>query len=564
MNYSRKTLRQRPYLLCSFLFLVHGAALICQPQMIAPSLQNGLDQLSYERVRHHMEVLADDSLLGRATGSPGAMKAAFYIASELESYGVRPAGLNRTFFQDILFHSGTPQPSSVLSVEKPGQPTSHLQLWNDYLLLTSGASTYIQQSTQVVFAGYGIVAPEYDYNDYGGLDVEGKVVLCLEGEPSSKRPDYFNGEYPTSYSNLAFKHRNAVARGALGTIILPLPRIRSFADWEYWKTQFLFEDVRLPYGPPERFSALMNLEKAGELLAGSGTSLDELIAMDSLGVMKSFPIDLRISFNGVFHERDFVSPNVIGIIEGGDPLLRDSYVLLSAHYDHLGVSRPVSGDSIYNGAMDNSAGVAALLEIARITQGMKNKPARSIILLFTTAEEKGLLGSAYYCAHPAIPLHQTVANINIDGVAFFDDFTDVIGVGAELSTLGELLRETARHLDLSVAPLPTIFSAEDPFTLSDNYSFAQAGIPSIVLYEGLHYINTPYDEGVRRYVEWGRKVYHTPVDDLSQPLMREPALRHLGVLMAFTHAVASTYTPPQWLPGVTYLMARLQSIAEGR
>jgi Zn-dependent M28 family amino/carboxypeptidase len=237
-------------------------------------------------------------------------------------------------------------------------------------------------------------------------------------------------------------------------------------------------------------------------------------------------------------------------------------VIAAAHYDHLGIGPPVQNDSIYNGAFDNASGVAAVLELARIFSHQPQKPLRSILFIFLTGEESGRIGSRYYCEYPLVPLHKTIAALNVDGLALFERFKEIIGVGAELSTLRNELSETAFQLGLQTANLPRNFSFPEPLASSDHFSFMEAGIPSVLISEGLRYESSSYDRGLERFMTWGAAVYHTPFDDLYQPMDFCAARQHLEVLTAFLYTILNTPIDPQWLRDSPYINARLQSIAE--
>jgi hypothetical protein len=522
-----------------------------------------IERISQENIRNHLQVLAHDSLEGRGTGSRGESIAARYIAEKLQSYGITPLGEDGSFFQPFPLHGSLPLDQSQLTLFESENAIT-LKLWKDYILYNTGGQTFIPLPLQLVFVGYGILAPEYDYNDYRQLNVENKIVVFLSGEPVSSDSDYFDGERPTIYSDPTMKFRIALSRGARGSIMIPLPREGRFVDWDYWLTQFSFEDIRSPYGISDNLNVLLNYQKADFLFKASQFELADVLAFDSKGGMQSFPLNVSASFIGKFRERDFVVENVAGVLRGSDALLKDSYLIISAHYDHLGVGVPAKGDSIYNGAVDNAIGVAATLELARVFSILPAVPSRSIIFLFVTGEEKGLLGSRHYCDQPLVPLHKTVANLNVDGLAIFDQFNSISGVGAELSTLGELLKLAAEKMELSVSPIPPQFLEKEPFYSSDQFSFAQAGIPAILVMEGIDYKTTPAAEGLKRFVEWGRTVYHSPFDDSNQTINYEAARQHLQLLLVFANVIANSFIPPQWNPGSRYITPRLQSMAEGR
>jgi hypothetical protein len=533
-------------------------------QQLKPGITDSvINALSTDSLWRHAAILASDGFEGRGTGEPGGARAADYLAKEFRRLGVLPLGAQGDYRQHVPLHGSRPLPESKLVVYRSGKQDS-LRLSNDYLLYKSGAQTFTPKPLRMVFVGYGIVAPEFDYNDYQNVDVTDAIVVFLSGEPESEDPDYFAGGKNTVYSIPEMKQRIAFSRGARGSVMLPLPRVDGANKWEDWQEIFAFEDVTLPISVPSHLSVLMRIESAAQLFDESGYSLDDVLIMDAQHRIRSFPLRARLSFTGVFDERDFVSPNIIGVIPGSDPMLRDSYLLLSAHYDHLGIGPVLEGDSIYNGLVDNALGTAAVLELVRVFSDPDYRLKRSLVLLLTTAEEKGLIGSQFYCSQPLVPLHKTIANINIDGLAIVDTFDDIVGVGGEFSTLQTQLERLAAGLGLTVSGLPEQVDIMEAFSSSDQSAFALAGIPSILLMEGRAYRNLGVDEGLRRFIEWGETRYHTPFDDSSQPINHEALLQHVRVIAGYVQSVANTYEPPQWISGSKYINARLQSMAEER
>jgi len=444
-----------------------------------------------------------------------------------------------------------------------GDTEHHFELGKDYVLYNSGAQTFVPRPVPLVFVGYGIIAPEFDYNDYQALDVEGKIVVLLSGEPPSSDANYFDGSRPTAYSYPEVKQRLATSRGARGSIMIPNPREETGRDWRYWRQQFAFEDVTLLYNVTANLSVLMAPAAAEKLFDDAPVSLEQVYEMDETNNIRSFSLKAAASFRGNFQQRDFVAANVIGMIEGVDPQLKDSYAIISAHYDHLGIGPAVEGDSIYNGVFDNAIGVAAVLEIARAFS-LSATPKRSVIFLFLTGEEKGLLGATYYVDHPVAPLHKTVANVNVDGVALFDTFNDIGGVGGEFSTLSDALQQTVSDLRIRVSTIPPVFAGSGSFTRSDQIVFARAGIPAILLMEGSDYRHTSRPEGVKRMIEWGEHIYHSPFDDLQQPMNFVAAQQHVEILLAFCRLLAESASAPEWKTGAPFINARLRSIAEKR
>jgi hypothetical protein len=519
--------------------------------------------VSAEAIRRHVLVLGADELEGRATGSRGGEKAARYIAAELKRFGVRPLGERGDYDQPVPMHAARPgQGNELFLVSECG--TGPLLPGEDYLLDAASEGTLIPQLTELVFAAHGIVAPEYDHDDYQGLDVAGKVVAVLDGEPPSRDPRYFDAERPTVYSTPEAKRRLALSRGARGLLLLPSGQDVRWKDWEYWRRQEAPEQLSLEYAVPSPLTVRLHPRVAVRLLCGSGLDLAGVHQLEAGQRLYGFALSARLRYRGSFLGRDFVAPNVAGLVQGSDPELRDSYVLVSAHYDHLGIGPPEGGDRIYNGVVDNAIGVAGALEIARAIAARPVPPRRSVAFLFTTGEEKGLLGATHYANHPLVPLSRTVANVNVDGLAHLDSFSDVIGVGSELSSLGSVLERVAARQGLRVSPPPAILAASEAFAFSDQAAFAEAGVPAILVNEGFEGGSVPSEAALARFLEWGRTRYHRPSDDLSQPLDFEASRRHAGLILELVLELAESPDVPAWKRGVRHAAAQARARAERR
>ncbi|RPI74142.1 MAG: M28 family peptidase, partial [Ignavibacteriales bacterium] len=481
--------------------------------------------ISKENLIKHIFTLGSDEFEGRGTGQWGGEKAAKYLAEEFRQLNIIPAGDDSSYFQNIRLHGGKPLNGSEL-IFYSGEEKREFNLWEDYLLYFSGEQTFIPARLDFVFAGYGIIAPEYDYNDYQTINAEGKIVVFLDGEPLSDDELYFDGERPTVHSYPDAKQRIALSRGARGSILIPDLKDGFYSGWEKLKNEFSFEDITLAYSVTNSLALLFNPANAEILFNASGYSLNDIYDMHSKGNLKSFEMNCGLSFKGEFKERDFISSNIIGMVEGINPELKDEYIIISAHYDHLGIGIPVEGDSIYNGVFDNAAGVSVLLEIARLFSENENKPERSIIFILTTAEEKGLLGSVFYTDNPVVPLYKTVANINMDGIALYDNFKSIIGVGSEYSTLDNFLLEAADFNEVSVTSIPSEFRGYDAFLRSDQVAFANAGIPTILIIDAPDYVNISREEGLKKFMHYSENIYHTPFDDLNQYMNFDAAVQH--------------------------------------
>lgn len=531
--------------------------------MFSQDLFNVRDYLNKEELINHVEYLGSDELEGRGTGTKGGEKTAGYLANEFEKLNLLPLGNNNSYFQYIQMHGLTPGKSSKMKLYSDND-TIDLNLWEDYLLHSGGDPTFIPNPLPLVFAGYGISAPEFDYNDYQSIDANGKIVVVLAGEPKSENASFFEGSESTIYGSTEAKRRTAISYGARGMIEIPNLAEDPYINWNRLINTYSFEYVTLAYSVTANLSFVINPGSAHVLFNNSCYKFADIFEMHKSGEMKSFPLNVSLSFKGDFARRDFIASNVIGMIEGSDEELKDSYIIVSAHYDHLGIGPAVAGDSIYNGVYDNAIGTAAVLELAGAVSKMEMKPKRSIIFLLTTGEEHGLLGSIYYIDHPVVPLYKTIANINIDGVASFDNFNSIIGVGIEYSTLKNFFEKTAEGQNLSVIEIPSMFKKSESFTQSDQRSFIEAGIPSILTMDGLDYKNISTEKGIEMFIDYSQRYYHTPFDDLSLPLNYDAAVQHIEFIYNLLMNIASSKTIPEWNKNSPYLNARLRSIAEKR
>lgn len=518
-----------------------------------------VDGISAEGIRRHVMVLGSDALEGRAAGSRGGDRAAAYLADELGRLGLEPFGDDGGFLQQVPLSGSRPLPDSRLVISSLGEERA-LVLGRDYLLVTTGEQTLLPRSTPVVFVGFGIIAPEFDYNDYADVDVRGKVVVFLEGEPSSDDPDYFGGEGQSVYSAVETKIRIALSRGAVGSVLVPAEPGGSL-EWARRRRIYAFEHVTPASSVPRHLSLMLHPSLAPELFAEALYDYPTVLQMTRTHTLRSFHLPVQLAFVGDFETRSFLAPNVLGVIRGSDRRLRDTYVVVSAHYDHLGIGPAVNGDTVYNGVVDNALGVAGVLEIARVVSEMDRAPRRSLLFLFTTAEEEGNLGSAFFLDHPPVPLPDLVADINVDGLAFLEPFNDVVGIGGELSDLGELLTRAVRPLGLEVTDADDIMFGHEAFARSDQAAFAERGVPAILVTEGLDWQSTDSAAAVHRMWQWFETRYHTPADDLDQPLDFEASRQLCGAILALVMTVADAPGTPEWRPGSSYAYERLLSLA---
>jgi hypothetical protein len=515
-----------------------------------------LNEINSDSIKNHTIFLASDELEGRGLGSKGIQLAANYLADKFSEYNLLKIPGKNTYFQEIPMHASLPLESSELVIIQ-NKNSIKLNYGKDYYLFKSGQQTFIPQPLEIIFVGYGIIAPEYDYNDYQSIDIEGKIAIYFDSEPISSDENYFNGNKPTQYSLPEVKRRIAITRGAAGTILIPIER---YTNWKDVQRDFEQENVSLAFDVSSNLSLIINPNIVNLLFANSNYSFDDILNMHFENKIKSFSLNSKIKFKGVFKERNFIEKNVLGIKRGTDKKLSESIIIISAHYDHLGIGKSISGDSIYNGALDNAIGVAVMLELARTLSKLNLK--RTILFIATTGEEKGLLGSIYYCENPVFPLYKSVANLNIDGIAFFRDFSSLIAVGKEFSNLGDFVKQSAQRFNLKVENIPEFLLDFGAFNNSDHYAFANYGIPSIIVLEGLDNKTLNREEVKNEFIDYFLNRYHTPFDDLNQNIDFVAAEKHAKVLFDLIYRLANSNEEIKWNNNSPFLKYYLRNLAE--
>lgn len=528
---------------------------------LSAEIPEAAKQISRYRIQNDFFALANDSMLGRGTGQLGGELAAQYIASKFDEIGLQK--INNDYFQNVpMIKNSVIEKGTEMIICNQGIKDT-LDLYSDFLLSKYTNNAFIPKETEMVFVGYGIIAPEFDYNDYQGIDLSGKIAVMIEGEPYSEDDSYFNGLAPTIYSYNESKYRIAISRGAIASIIIPLPDKNSFLNWWWLKNVYSFEEVLPAYNASFNLNILINPEKV-DLFKGTDYSFSEILRMRKKNNMVSFVLNTKMKFKINAKSETFKSPNVIGTVKGTDPELQDEYIIISAHYDHLGYGNPIQNDSIYNGAFDNAIGVSVMIELARIIKYMKPKLKRTVIFIALTGEENGLIGSRYYVDNPVVPLYKTKSAINIDGIAFIDKFKSIIGVGSEYSDIEKYLNQAAEMMNLRRDELPTKYIQKVSFNRSDQISFAQAGIPAVLLLDGINYQTIDNNYAAFIIKDYFDNIYHTPFDDLSQPVNYAAVVQHAKVLFTLTYLLANTNEEISWNQDSHFINAYLRNKAEKR
>jgi hypothetical protein len=504
-----------------------------------------------EGIRAHMAFLADDALEGRGTGSRGYELAAKYARAHFEVLGLRGGAEGGGYFQNVPLRRGEAVPRGCALVLKSPGGARVLRFEEDYTFFDTQAGIEREVTAPVVFAGFGITAPERGYDDYAGLDVKGKIVALLWNAPASF-PDTIRAYYADDIT----KQEMAVAHGAVGLIGVRSPDDERRFDWPSVvrethigsSSKRWVDEAGRPAGllEPVRVQAVLNRSGAEALFAGETHPLAEVFAAAEKGKPPAFALAKTATIRRASRHSPVQSENVAAILDGSDPSLKDEYVIYTAHLDHIGIGPAVDGDAIYNGALDNAAGSAVVMEVARAFASLPRPPRRSVLFLLVTAEEAGLMGSDYFAEHPTVPLERIVADVNLDGGATFFPAKDVIAWGEEHSSLKPIVRAAAAGLGFEVSPDP--FPEETIFIRSDQYSFVRKGIPSVFIDLGLQSLD-PKIDGAAVIRNWLVTNYHSPKDDMAQPFHFDSSARLARLAFLLGHAVAMQDARPQWNPG---------------
>ena len=494
------------------------------------------DPGSIRRVRADVEFLASDGLEGRDTGSKGYGIAADYVASQFRAIGLEPGGENGGWFQQVPLRRASFARPPVLSLGIGGQRVA-LEQGKDVSLRPSVTEKALRENAGFVFVGYGLKDARYRFDDYRGLNLKGKIAVALEGTP--------NGLPSEIEAHLnASKAIMAAQAGAVGFIEVSRKASgqggfrragRPVIDW-------VDSSGRAGSTPPGlKLRLSLSEEIAGRLFEGAPRSLASVRA-DAKGP-RGFALRPTLSVDAENKWEDFTSPEVIGMMKGSDPTLAAEHVVLMGHLDHLGMrldGKP-GEDVIYNGALDNAAGVATMLEAARLFAAQPVRPKRSVIFIANTGEERGLLGADYYANHPTVPASSIVGLVDLDMPLLLYPFTDVTAFGAEHSTVGAMVAEAGASMGISVAPDP--MPEEAIFTRSDHYMFVRQGVPAVLLMTG------HANGGKEIWNSWLSKIYHSPQDDLKQAINWDAGARYADLNYRIARAMADAPVRPMWLQG---------------
>jgi Zn-dependent M28 family amino/carboxypeptidase len=513
--------------------------------------------LNEQAMRAHIKFLSSDLLEGRGTGARGGELAANYIAAQMEALGLKGAGANGSFFQPVSLVGVKADPNTKLVISGRSGKES-FKFADDYVAFTGAQTDEVDLDADLVFVGYGINAPEQRWNDYKGQpsDCRGKILVMFVNDPpaTAEEPNLFGGKALTYYGRWTYKYEEAARRGAAGVILLHTDQSAGY-PWSVVRTSngaWRFDIARNPgdNAPFLNVRSWVTDATARKIMKLAGRDLDDLRAKAASRDFQPIALNLTGKVNLKSEVKRVQAPNVAGILPGRDPKLRDEYVVYSAHWDHLGVGAPdKTGDTIYNGAVDNASGVASVLAIAEALRKLPpaQRPRRSSLFLFPTAEEQGLLGADWYSKHPLVPLEKTAANVNLDSMNVLGITHDFIPLGAERSTLRTVVEAVARERGMRVSP--DARPEQGSFYRSDHFPFAKVGVPSISLKEGNDYVGRSKEWGEEQFKAYNTAHYHQPSDEYSDSWDFRGMLQEAEIAMSIGRHIADMEQMPRFNPG---------------
>jgi Zn-dependent M28 family amino/carboxypeptidase len=522
-------------------------------------------QIEENKLRAHVKFLADDLLEGRGPGSRGGMLAARYIAAQFEALGLEPAAADRTYFQQVQMIGSRPDPSTRFVV-KSGAGDTEFKFGDDFVGGTDLEQTEVQVNGEIIFVGYGVSAPENNWDDYKGLDVRGKILLMMVNDPPAtpSEPNLFGGKALTYYGRWTYKYEEAARRGAAGVILIHTNDSAGYG-WSVVRNSWGGEQFGLVPGantPSLKLKSWVTDEAARKIAQMGGKNLDQLRQSAASRAFRPAPLNARVDTTLRTQVQRLTSPNVVAIYRGADPTLKNEYVVYSAHWDHLGIRPDQPGDNIYNGAVDNATGIAGMIAIAKAFNMLAIKPRRSVLFIATTAEEQGLLGAEYYARHPLVPLQQTVANINLDSMNALGTTTDITPLGADRSTLGKFIEEVAKENNVTVSP--DARPEQGSFYRSDHFPFAKAGVPAVSLNPGTKFVGHHDKWGEEQFQDYNQHRYHQPSDEYTPNWDFSGMVQQARLAFWIGLRVANAAETPQWNKGDEFERARLKSLGKAQ
>jgi Zn-dependent M28 family amino/carboxypeptidase len=524
----------------------------------------GPDGISADDIAAHVAVLASDEFEGRGPSSPGEEKTVAYLAEQFRAAGLQP-GNGDSYFQEVPLVDITADPDTKLTFTGAGGNRMDLVYAADMMVWTERVVEHSAvENSEVVFVGYGIVAPEYDWNDYAGLDVAGKTVIILVNDPgfATGDPALFTGKAMTYYGRWTYKFEEAARQGAAAALVVHQTAPAAYG-WDTVRNSWSGPQFKLETENGNMHRVAIEgwiTEQAAQTLFGqTGVDFDTVAAMAASRDFKPRHLGRTASVSVTNKIRHSRSKNVVALLPGSEA--PDEYFLYMAHWDHLGIDRTIEGDGIYNGAMDNATGTAGLLELAQAFAGLEQSPRRSMVFLAVTAEEQGTLGSAHYAANPLFPLHKTVAGLNMDGLNVIGLTAEITVTGYGLSELDEVLQEAAAVRGRRVEPDPQ--PEHGYYFRSDHFELAKLGVPMIYPKRGVDHLEKGLEYGIAREAQYRAERYHMPSDEIDDTWDLSGAAADVRLYYDVGLAVANSFNWPNWYETSAFRAIRDASLASG-
>ncbi len=526
---------------------------------VAEKLKPALDVITPDALLAHIKILSSDEFEGRSPGTKGEELSIKYISDQFKTVGLKPGNPDGSYFQEVPLAGIKSDPKVVLTVV--GKPPMELKFPDDFVASSARLQPEIKiDNSDLVFVGYGVVAPEYSWDDYKGVDVRGKTILMLINDPAvpdpkdpSKLDDkMFKGKAMTYYGRWTYKYEIAAQKGAAAAIIIHETEPAAY-PWQVVRSSWAKENFELD-NPNKNMDAVsarswITLDVAKKLFADCGQDFD---ALKKSAITKEFrPVALTAKANIDIKQtlRSFKSHNVIGKFEGADPTLKDEYIIFTAHWDHLGRHTDLQGDQIFNGAVDNASGDAAVIALASAFPKADPPPRRSILFMCTTAEEAGLLGAKWYAEHPLYPLEKTLADINIDSMNVWGKARDIEDVSYGFSTMDDALAAAAQRQGRTA--IPNSRPEKGAIYRADNFEFSKVGVPSLYIGKGEHLLSRPENAPLRSD-EFDLHDYHQVTDEVHADWDLSGAGQDVDLLFEVGYQIANADKFPEWKPGVEF------------
>ena len=525
-----------------------------------PAAIAAFQRIDSSRIRAHVRFLSHDLLEGRGTGQRGGDIAAEYIATQFALDGLKPAGDHGTYMQKVPMVGITLAPESTFSFVPTKGAVRNLKPLSEYVAYDETQQPESNVDAGIVYVGYGIQAPEYQWDDYKGVDVKGKVLLMLVNEPTSDDPGFFKGKALTYYGRWTYKYEQAAREGAVGAILIHQTEMASY-PWEVVRNSDSGEKsyLKLDGSPKLSVASWIHLDAARALAAMSGMDLDKMMADARSRDFHPVSLPVKLHAHMVSKVRPFESNNVIAMLPGSDAKMKTEAVMYTAHYDHLGIRPDMPGDNIYNGADDNATGCGILLEMAHAYATAAQKPRRSILFASVTAEEQGLLGSEYLGKHPPIPAGKIALDLNYDDIPPLGAPEEVEVSGSERTTFYPTVQALAQEFRLAIRP--DSHPEAGHYYRSDHFSLARVGIPAFSINEGLKYKGHDAAWGMEQAREYTEKHYHQPSDEFNPDadFTGDAVMARFGFALGWE--AASMPRVVGWQKGDEFEAARLKSTA---